>query len=116
MPEPSNIQFRVRRRETGLSQEDIAFLLGFKEASSVSRFERLTREPDIRTAFACEYILGASTSALFAPLFTEVSKVVSSRARERLDALAMFANDTRHVARLTHLSKLVETPPTLFDV
>lgn len=97
-------------------QEDIAFLLGFKDSSSVSRFERLTREPDIRTAFACEYILDASTSQLFAPLFNEVKGVVAARARERLDALAMFANDVRHAARLTHLSKLVERPPTLFDV
>ncbi len=104
------------RRETGLVQEDIAHLLGLKTSSSVSRFERLVREPDIRSAFACEYILGAPASTLFAPIFADVSRTVSSRARERLDALAAFGNDLRHAARLTHLSKLVEKPRTLFDV
>ncbi|MEQ1709093.1 MAG: helix-turn-helix transcriptional regulator [Terricaulis sp.] len=116
MPEPSNIQFRARRRETGLVQEDIAFLLGFKDPSSVSRFERLTREPDIRTAFACEYILGASARSLFEPLFNEVKRVVSARSLARLDALKALAHDARHAARLTHLVKLAEQPPTLFDV
>lgn len=116
MPDLSNVQFRALRRATGLLQEDIAHLLGFKDSSSVSRFERLLREPDIRTAFACEYILGASASALFGPVFAEVSRVVSKRARERLDALSTFSNDLRHADRLTHLSKLVERPRTLFDV
>ena len=116
MPDPSNIQFRARRRETGLAQEDIAFLLGFKDPSSVSRFERLSREPDMRTAFACEYILGAPASSLFEPLFADAKRVVSARALARLDALKQFAHDVRHAARLTHLVKLAEPPPTLFDV
>lgn len=116
MPEPSNFQFRARRRETGLVQEDIAFLLGFKDPSSVSRFERLTREPDIRTAFACEYILGGSASSLFEPVFREVKQVVSSRAREHLLSLKELAHDARHALRLTHLYKLAEQPRTLFDI
>lgn len=116
MPEPSNIQFRARRREIGLVQEDIAFLLGFKDPSSVSRFERLAREPDIHTAFACEYILGAPARSLFEPLFNDAKRVVSARALARLDALREFAHDARHAARLTYLVSLAAQPPTLFDV
>ncbi|MEZ5972598.1 MAG: helix-turn-helix transcriptional regulator [Hyphomonadaceae bacterium] len=116
MPDLSNVQFRALRRATGLRQDDLAHLLGFKDSSSVSRFERLLREPDVRTAFACEYILGAQASALFASVFKDVARVVATRARERLDALSVFANDLRHADRLTHLSKLVERPRTLFDV
>lgn len=115
MPDLSNVQFKALRRATGLLQEDIAQLLGLKDSSSVSRFERLLREPDIRTAFACEYILGASASALFEPVFSEVARVVARRAHERLDELSQFANDLRHADRLTYLSKLVERPRTLFD-
>ena len=116
MPDPSNVQFRVLRRQSGLVQEDIAFLLGLKGPSSVSRFERLAREPDIRTAFACEHVLGAPVRALFEPLFREIGNVVRERARERLEALKTLASDPRHAARLTHLVKLAEHPPTLFDV
>ncbi len=116
MPDPSNVQFRVLRRETGLVQEDIAYLLGLKGPSSVSRFERLSREPDIRSALACEHILGAPVRTLFEPIFREIGTVVRDRARERLDALKALAHDARHAQRLTHLFKLAEQPPTLFDV
>ena len=116
MPDPSNVQFRVFRRESGLVQEDVAFLLGLKDPSSVSRFERLSREPDIRSAFACEHILGAPVRTLFEPLFHDVGRIVRERARDRLLALKALANDARHAARLTHLFKLAEQPPTLFDV
>lgn len=116
MLDPSNVQFRALRRQSGLVQEDIAFLLGLKGPSSVSRFERLSREPDIRSAFACEHILGAPARTLFEPLFREIGDIVQKRARERLDALKAFSNDPRHAARLTHLVKLAEQPPTLFDV
>lgn len=116
MPDPSNVQFRALRRATGLLQEDIAHLLGLKDSSSVSRFERQQRDPDVRTAFACEYILGAHASSLFSNIFGEVTKVISKRARQRLNSLSMYSNDTRHADRLTHLSRLVEKPRTLFDV
>ena len=116
MLDPSNVQFRALRRQSGLVQEDIAFLLGLKGPSSVSRFERLSREPDIRSALACEHILGAPVRTLFEPLFREAGTVVRKRARERLDSLRALAGDARHAARLTHLVKLAEQPPTLFDV
>lgn len=38
------------------------------------------------------------------------------RARTRLDMLKKIAHDGNHTTRLTHLLKLVEQPPTLFDV
>lgn len=116
MPDPLKVQLRALRRATGLMQEDFAHLLGFKNVSSVSRIEQAEREPDIRTAFAFEYALGAPASTLFTSLFGEVVRVVSARARERLDALSRFSNDVRHADRLTHLSKLAERPRTLFDV
>ncbi len=97
-------------------QDDIAFLLGLKGSSSVSRFERFAREPDFRSALAFEHILGAPVQKLFAPLFADVGRGVSERARERLDALQALRSDARHAVRLTHLGRLAEPSPTLFDV
>ena len=82
----------------------------------MSRFERRSREPDIRSAFACEHILGAPARTLFEPLFLDVGRIVRARAHTRLEALKALAHDARHAARLTYLFKLAEQPPTLFDV
>jgi hypothetical protein len=71
---------------------------------------------DIRSAFACEVILGAPVRDLFNPLFAEMKRVVSDRARARLELLQPLAGDARHASRLTHLCKIAEQPPTLFDV
>jgi transcriptional regulator with XRE-family HTH domain len=103
------------RRATGLLQEDLAYLLGFKHVASVSRIETGFREPDLRTAFACEAALGVQASTLFPAVFGDVSIVLSQRARERLDALAQFSNDLRHADRLTHLSRLAGGSLTPFD-
>ena len=114
MTDPSNFQFRARRRECGLMQEDVAFLLGLKGPSSVSRFESLAREPDIRSALACEIILGTSVRELFAPLFALVERSVRDRARARLEMLGPLTNDKRHDARLARLADIAEPSPTLF--
>ena len=116
MPDPLNVQLRTLRRAVGLTQEDMARLLGLAVHSHVSRLERLVREPDVRTAFACEYVLGAPARAIFAPVYADVARTVSARARERLDTLAHLANDVAHSLRLSHLSRLAEPQRTLFDV
>jgi len=116
MPDHLKVQLRTFRQASGLLQEDLAHLLGFKNVSSVSRLEKGEREPDLRTAFAFEYALGASASALFGSIFADITRTLSARAREQLDALSRFANDVRHADRLTHLTKLAEKPRTLFDV
>ncbi|NWG53216.1 MAG: helix-turn-helix transcriptional regulator [Hydrogenophilaceae bacterium] len=116
MPDRINVQFRTLRRASGLVQEDIAFLLGFKAASTVSRFEQRSHEPDIRTALACEHILGAPVRTLFEPVYAEVGRLVQTRARQRLDSLTALVGDARHAARLAHLARLAEQPPTLFKV
>ena len=95
MPDPTPVQLRVFRRDCGLLQSDLAHLLGYEHVSSVSRLETGQREPDARTTFACEYALSAPASALFASLFSDVVRVVSTRARSRLDALSHVANDAR---------------------
>lgn len=116
MPDRSNVQFRTLRRASGLIQEDIAFLLGFKAASTVSRFEQHSHEPDIRSALACEHIFGAPVRTLFEPLYAKIGLIVQARARERIEALKGLASEVRHAARLAHLARLAEQPPTLFEV
>lgn len=107
---------RALRRSLGLTQGDVAHLLGFATHSQVSRLEGLVRDPDIRSAFAYEFVLGAPTRLLFATIYSEVTRVVSLRAHERLSTLASLSGDTAQASRLAHLSRLAEPQPTLFGV
>jgi transcriptional regulator with XRE-family HTH domain len=79
---------RAYRKRTGLSQEEVAFLLGAQTEGKVLRHERGERQPSLRSILAYQLILGAGTDQLFAGLVQDVSKSVSRRARvlaRRLD-------------------------------
>jgi transcriptional regulator with XRE-family HTH domain len=62
MPPAHNIQFRACRKRSGLSQAEVARLLGFSTPSPISRIEHAHREPDFKTALACEFLFGKPVS------------------------------------------------------
>jgi transcriptional regulator with XRE-family HTH domain len=72
---------RTYRRRIGLSQDDVAFLLGGRTGTTVSRHERLGRVPSLRTLLAYEVILGAPLRDLFAGAHREVENRTRERAR-----------------------------------
>src|SRR6266436_3509257 len=57
---------RAYRKNSGLTQEEVAFLLGFDNANLVSRYEKRQRMPPVRTALAYEAIFGIPIAELFA--------------------------------------------------
>jgi transcriptional regulator with XRE-family HTH domain len=69
------------RKRSALSQEDVAFLLGTRSGSKVSRHERYVREPSLKTALAYEAIYQRSASELFSGLYGEVEREVAARAK-----------------------------------
>lgn len=72
----------THRRQWGLTEEELAFLLGSKSASVVSRLERRERDPSLRAAFACHFIFGVAPDELFPKLYAEVEDAVMRRAIE----------------------------------
>jgi transcriptional regulator with XRE-family HTH domain len=75
---------RPQRKHYSLSREEVAFLLGAKVADKggkVSRDENSSRLPTLETALAYEAMYGKPISELFAGLYEQVAKEVSSRAR-----------------------------------
>ena len=89
---------RTYRRRAGISQDDVAFLLGCRCATTVSRYEHYARRPSLRTALACEAIFRAPVSELFSGQFRMVERVVCLRA-ERLAAQLMLAKPSHRTAR-----------------
>ena len=75
---------RPQRKQHSLSREEVAFLLGAKVADKggkVSRDENSSRLPTLETALAYEAMYGKPIRELFAGLYEQVAKEVSSRAK-----------------------------------
>ena len=75
---------RANRKCLGLSQEEVAFLVGFlgeSKGSGVSRDESFTRDPSLRSALAYALIYQKTIDEIFAGLRQEVEKEVATRAK-----------------------------------
>ena len=72
---------RTFRKRSYLSQDEVAYLLGCKNGSKVSRYERFSREPTLKTALRYEALFGVPARELFAGVFQKVEKEVSRRAQ-----------------------------------
>jgi DNA-binding XRE family transcriptional regulator len=70
---------RTYRRRCGLSQAEVAYLLGCKDGGKICRHEHLLREPSLQTALAYEVIYGAPVRELFAGLFRKVERATIRR-------------------------------------
>ena len=71
---------RSYRKRTGLSQDDVAFLMGVESGAKVCRYERFARVPNLRTAFAYEVIFDTPASELFGGCYQQIEKQVTQRA------------------------------------
>jgi transcriptional regulator with XRE-family HTH domain len=89
---------RTHRKRCGLTQDEVAFLLGCQTGTKVSRFERRARKPNLATALACEVVFGVPAHELFPRAHAEVEKSVTERAR--LLASRLRAGSNRQPARL----------------
>ena len=72
---------RAYRKRSGLSQSEVAYLLGFRNGAQVSRYERRRHMPPLRTALAFQAALGTPLSELYAGTYESVAKQVTARAQ-----------------------------------
>lgn len=107
MSAPLENYLKTYRRRSGLSQDEIAFLLGSSSGSKISRYERRARRPPLETALACEAIFHVPTRDLFAGLYRKVEKATQSQARlltKRLDGASPDRTTARKLAVLRSLA------------
>jgi DNA-binding XRE family transcriptional regulator len=69
------------RKRSGLSQDEVAFLLGSLSGTIVCRHERQNRAPDIHTALAYEVIYNCQISGLYPGLYKKIKLRVVERAK-----------------------------------
>ena len=70
---------RSYRKSSGLSQNELAFLLGYPAEGPVSRHERLCCTPPFRSVLGYEAVFRISASKLFPAAFDEISQAVEGR-------------------------------------
>ncbi len=87
MERPFKSYLRTFRRSRGLTQKDLAFLIGAESSTTVSRLERLKRLPNLAVAFACRVIFDTSAIEIFPGLFSEIKGAVQERANELYEEL-----------------------------
>ncbi len=71
---------RTHRKRWGLTQKELARLVGAKSGTQVSRYERLLRKPKLHIALACQVIFGELPHEVFPKLFESVEEAVMERA------------------------------------
>ena len=83
---------RVHRKRAGLSQDEVAQLLGHLSGAHLSRYENFRYTPALAAAFAFEVIFQAPARDLFAGVYQEVEQSVVSRAGFLVRRLEKRAN------------------------
>ncbi len=103
MPAPKLHNYlRAHRKRAGLTQRELAFLLGVKARGPISELEKRRRVPLLRTAVTLEAIFGVPVSDLFPGIRqianTDVERRVEEFART-LKAKADKKSDAYKTAR-----------------
>lgn len=99
---------RVHRKRLGLSQREVAFLLGWGNASQPSRYEHFSRTPTLRTALALAVILRVSVYDLFLGEYQRVETAVF-RQVQRLETRLATESPDGSTARKLALLKMIKS-------
>jgi len=98
---------RTYRRRAGLTQDEVAFLLGTASGTRVSRYERFGRQPGLPTALAYEVVFAAPQRQLFGGLYEVVESQVRGRVGTLIRRLETEKVDPRTHLKLTVLRRIV---------
>lgn len=106
---------RAYRKRLGLSQKEIAYLLGCRGGGKVSRYERFVRDPSFETALACEVIFQTPSRDLFAGVHERVERAVSKRAKRLAQLLAKRQRDPQLARKLRALQVVIDSESDEFE-
>jgi transcriptional regulator with XRE-family HTH domain len=103
---------RTYRKRFGLSQKELAFLLGFKSGAQVSRSERFQQVPNLQTALAFQAVFGVPVAELFAGIYEQAEKETSKRARLLIRKMQGAAVD-QAASRKAELLRAIAITPSI---
>ena len=98
---------RTYRKRAGLSQDEMAYLLGCTSGTKVSRYERLARQPSLQTAFVYEVVFGIPVRDVFGGVFQQIQGVTLKRARLLARKLEQEKPDRTTARKLSVLRAMI---------
>ncbi len=94
------------RKRTGLSQRDVAYLLGCRSGAKISRYERFARTPNPQTILAYEIVFGVPAKDLFAGIHGKVERMVLRRAKQFEEKLGKTKPNSMTIQKQAALREL----------
>src|SRR5437016_1250098 len=98
---------RTHRKRAGLSQEEVADLLGCRFGTKLSRYECFNREPNLVTALACQIIFGVPMRELFPGIYEEALRRVTPRARRLIEQIEQQPSNSKSAHKLALLRRCI---------
>jgi DNA-binding XRE family transcriptional regulator len=96
---------RSHRKRSGLSQKELALLIGYPNEGSVSRHERLYCVPPFHIALGYEAVFRIPVSKLFPGGYFEISEGIEAR----IDELgSQLRNSTAKGRRAVQIARILE--------
>lgn len=95
----------MHREQAGLSQDELAIVLGLEGRGSVSRYELALRLPELQTLIALELIFDEPMQKLFAGIAEKVRADIPRKARALLEGMGEKPSD-RNAQKLATLERL----------
>ena len=96
---------RAYRRRWYLTQEELAFLLGYEGHPNIGRLEREERAITLAVAAACQTIFGVEPREMFPGFFESIEKKVIYRMHQLRDRLLQSKPTQRTLAKLELLQE-----------
>lgn len=104
--EPLPNYIKMFRRRTGLSQNEVAALLGAKDGRNFSTYERGLHVPKLETILALEVIFDAKAAAIFAGLAFAAERLTKRQAAAVLERLGDDANNPALALKVASLRRI----------
>ena len=74
MPQKLKSYLKTHRKRAGLTQDQLAFLLGCRCGVQISQYERLAKDPGLKTAFAFQLLFGVPAHEIFPGIYQRVQE------------------------------------------
>ena len=87
---------RPNRRRWGLTQSELALLLGVHSGSAISRIELGESAPTLEVALGCQILFGLTPMELFPGAFSSIEEQVIARGYELYENLQGDASTANH--------------------
>lgn len=105
MSRPLPCYLRSHRIRAGLSQKQVARLLGHKRATGLSRFEQASRLPSLEAAFMLERIFDVPFAELFPEFGSQIDALICERVTMLLEETALTPVARAHLHTLRQRSQ-----------